>query len=257
MDSLLYQTTDRIAYLTLNRPDKRNALNAQLVAELKEAFHQAGLDPDIRAVVLKANGKAFCAGADLETLQSLQRNSYEENLADSESLAALLEQIYTFPKPVIARIQGPALAGGCGLAAICDFSFATPEAKFGYTEVRIGFIPAIVSAFLVRKIGEGRARQLLLSGEIIPAAEAHRLGLINYIVEAPELEDRVNQFARRLCSEASGEALAATKSLLAQLAGQGLSQHLQLAAEANAHARSTEDCRRGIEAFLSKQELKW
>jgi methylglutaconyl-CoA hydratase len=257
MDSLLYQTTDRVAYLTLNRPDKRNALNAHLVAELKEGFYQADLDPDIKAVVLKANGKVFCAGADLETLQQLQQNSYEENLADSESLAGLFKQIYTYPKPVIAQIQGHALAGGCGLAAICDFSFAVSAAKFGYTEVKIGFVPAIVSAFLVRKVGEGRARQLLLTGEIITAMEAQNLGLINYVVEEPELESRVSAFARQLCSDTSGQSIAATKKLLSQLAGMNLSHSLQLAAEVNAHARSTDDCHRGISAFLDKQDLKW
>jgi methylglutaconyl-CoA hydratase len=181
MEVLQYHTAERVAYLTLNRPDKRNALNTDLVTALKEAFHQANLDPGVKAIVLGANGKAFCAGADLETLQQLQQNSYEENLAE------LIELMYTLPKPIIARIQGHALAGGCGLAAICDFSFAVPAARFGYTEVKIGFVPAIVSAFLVRKIGEGRARELLLTGEIIVAEKAVLYGLVNYVVEEVEL----------------------------------------------------------------------
>jgi len=252
-----YQTTERIAYLTLNRPDKRNALNADLVTALKEALHQANHQPDVKAIVLRANGKAFCAGADLETLQQLQHNTFAENLADSGQLAQLFERIYTLPKPVIAQIQGHALAGGCGLAAVCDFSFAVPSAKFGYTEVKIGFVPAIVSAFLVRKIGEGRARQLLLSGELIAAETAAAYGLINYVVEEADLESRVEAFAGQLCTGTSGQSIAATKNLLAQLPGLTLPQSLQLATQVNAQARSTDDCRRGIAAFLAKEELKW
>jgi methylglutaconyl-CoA hydratase len=257
MQPLQYHTAERIAYLTLNRPDKRNALNVALVAALKEALQGANLDPGVKVIVLRANGKAFCAGADLETLQQLQRNSYEENLADSGQLAELFELMYTLPKPIVAQIQGHALAGGCGLAAICDFSFAVPAAKFGYTEVKIGFVPAIVSAFLVRKIGEGRARELLLSGEIIPAERAQAYGLINYVVEEADLESRVNAFAHQLCTGTSGQSIAATKALLAQLPGLNLSASLQLAAQTNAQARATDDCRRGIGAFLAKEEIQW
>jgi methylglutaconyl-CoA hydratase len=257
MQPLQYHTAERIAYLTLNRPDKRNALNAALVTALKEALQEANLDPGVKVVVLKANGKAFCAGADLETLQQLQQNTYAENLADSAHLAELFELMYTLPKPIIAQIQGHALAGGCGLAAICDFSFAVPAAKFGYTEVKIGFVPAIVSAFLVRKIGEGRARELLLSGEIIAAERAQAYGLINYLVEELDLESRVNAFARGLCTGTSGQSIAATKALLAQLPALSLSASLKLAAETNAHARATDDCRRGIGAFLAKEEIGW
>jgi methylglutaconyl-CoA hydratase len=257
MQPLQYHTTERIAYLTLNRPDKRNALNATLVAALKEALQGANLDPGVKVIVLKANGKAFCAGADLETLQQLQQNSYDENLADSGHLAELFELMYTLPKPIIAQIQGHALAGGCGLAAICDFSFAVPAARFGYTEVKIGFVPAIVSAFLVRKIGEGRARELLLSGEIIPAERAHAYGLINYVTEEADLESRVNAFALQLCTGTSGQSVAATKALLAQLPSLSLSASLKLAAEINAQARATDDCRRGIGAFLAKEEIQW
>jgi methylglutaconyl-CoA hydratase len=257
MQPLQYHTAERIAYLTLNRPDKRNALNAALVAALKEALHQANLDPGVKVIVLRANGKAFCAGADLETLQQLQQNSYEENLADSGHLAELFALMYTLPKPIIAQIQGHALAGGCGLAAICDFSFAVPAAKFGYTEVKIGFVPAIVSAFLVRKIGEGRARELLLSGDIISAERANAYGLINYVTEEADLENRVNAFARQLCTGTSGQSVAATKALLSQLPSLSLSASLKLAAETNAHARATDDCRRGIGAFLAKEEFEW
>ncbi len=254
---VLYEVHERVAWLTLNRPEKRNALNAALTDELKQAFGRAASDEAVKVVVLRANGKAFCAGADLQTLQQLQRNTYEENLADSQNLADLFQLIYQLPKAVIAQIQGHALAGGCGLAAICDFSFSVPDAKFGYTEAKIGFVPAIVSAFLVRKIGEGRARELLISGEVISAERASAYGLINYVVEEYELENRVSELARQLSTSVSGQSVAATKQLLAQLAGLGLSESLDLAAKTNAQARRSADCQRGIAAFLNKEDVKW
>ncbi len=156
-----YAVADRIGYITLNRPDKRNALSFDLVKELKEAFARAEDDAAVKVIVLRANGEAFCAGADLAYLQNLQKFSHVENLADSNHLKELFLQIYILKKVVIAQVQGHALAGGCGLATVCDFSFSVPEAKFGYTEVKIGFIPAIVMVFLIRKIGEGKARHLL------------------------------------------------------------------------------------------------
>ncbi|HWA36104.1 MAG TPA: enoyl-CoA hydratase/isomerase family protein, partial [Cyclobacteriaceae bacterium] len=162
-----YMVADRVGYITLNRPEKRNALNQEMVSELEAAFQKASSDDSAKVIVLRARGEAFCAGADLGYLQQLQKYSYEENLADSSHLKELFFLIYTLNKVVIAEVQGAALAGGCGLAAVCDFVFTVPEAKFGYTEVKIGFIPAIVTVFLLRKIGESRAKELLLSGSLI------------------------------------------------------------------------------------------
>jgi methylglutaconyl-CoA hydratase len=172
MSLVLYSVADQTASITLNRPEKRNALSPELVTELKNAFNKAEQDAAVKVVVLKANGESFCAGADLGYLQQLQNFSFEENLADSNHLKEFFLKIYTLNKVVIAQVQGHALAGGCGLAAVCDFTFAVPEAKFGYTEVRIGFIPALVSVFLIRKLGEQKARHLLLTGEIIKAEAA-------------------------------------------------------------------------------------
>lgn len=257
MSVVIYSVKDRIGYITLNRPDKRNALNHKLVSELMEAFSKAEVDPHVKVVVLKANGEAFCAGADLAYLQQLQNYSFEENLADSNHLKDLFLKIYSLNKVVIAQVQGHALAGGCGLATVCDFTFAIPEAKFGYTEVKIGFIPALVAVFLVRKIGEQKARHLVLTGEIIKAQEALNKGLINSVVERHDLETKVYQFAQTLINSNSEQSMQLTKQLIQDVHTLPLKEALDLAATMNAHARATEDCKKGISAFLNKQELRW
>ena len=258
MNSTLFKTENRVAHITLNRPDKRNALNAETVAELKDAFRQAEQNDDVKVIVLSGEGKAFCAGADLAYLQQLQQNTYEENLADSQHLMQLFLQIYTHPKPVIAAINGHALAGGCGLATVCDFSFSVPEAKFGYTEVKIGFIPAIVKVFLLRKIGEGRAKELLLGGQLIDADKAAQWGMINEVVASQEeLRQRVQAYAQMLCEQNSGQSMALTKQMIAKVQELPLEEALQYAASKNAEARATEDCRRGIASFLNKEPLVW
>ncbi|MDZ4716312.1 MAG: enoyl-CoA hydratase-related protein [Cytophagales bacterium] len=252
-----YTAKNRIGYITLNRPDKRNALNQEMVSELRNAFATAADDPEAKVVVLKANGDAFCAGADLAYLQQLQKFSYEENLEDSRNLKALYHQVYTLPKVVIAQVEGSAIAGGSGLVTVCDFAFAIPEAKFGYTEVRIGFIPAIVMAFLLRKIGEAKARELLLTGKLIVAAEACALGMVTQVVDRGNMEAAVTQFAANLVTGASGQSLAATKKMMAEVQDMGLSAALDQASMENAKARATDDCKRGIASFLEKKELKW
>lgn len=211
----------------------------------------------MKVIILKAEGETFCAGADLAYLQQLQHFTFEENLADSNQLKELFLKIYTLKKVVIAQVQGHALAGGCGLATVCDFVFAVPDAKFGYTEVKIGFIPALVAVFLIRKIGEQRARQLLLSGDLIRAEEAYSLGLITKVIEAQDLEPTVIKFATRLIQTNSGQSMQSTKQLIAQVQALPLAEALSQAARMNAQARGTEDCKRGIAAFLNKQEIKW
>ena len=257
MEFVQYEVKERVAYITLARAEKRNALNYEVVLELKRAFAKAEDDEACKVVVLRAEGKVFCAGADLEYLQRLQNNDYHENLVDSTHLMELFRLIYTLKKIVIAQIHGHAIAGGCGLAAICDFSFTVPEAKFGYTEVKIGFIPAIVKVFLLRKIGEARAKQLLLTGDLISAEEAERYGLINYVVPAAELEEQVFAFAQKLCNENSRQSMEVTKEMIARVQAMGLEEGLQYAAEMNAVARGSEDCQRGIAAFLNKEPVNW
>ena len=256
MKNINFKVEDRIAYISLNRPEKRNALNYETVTELKEAFQKVEADEAVKVVVLTGEGKAFCAGADLAYIQQLQQNTYEENLEDSRHLKELFYQIYTLPKVVIAQVNGHALAGGCGLATVCDFSFSVPEAKFGYTEVKIGFIPAIVKVFLLRKIGEGRAKEILLSGRIFGAEEAKTYGLINEVVSADKLAEQVKEFAYQLCRNNSEQAMAFTKQMIAAVQEKSLDEALGYAASMNAKARGTEDCKRGIAAFLNKEEIE-
>jgi methylglutaconyl-CoA hydratase len=252
-----YSVSDRVARLTINRPEKRNALSPELVAALHEAFTRAGKDDGVKVVVLAANGEAFCAGADLAYLKQLQQFTFEENLADSRNLMNLFKLIYTLPKVVIAQVEGHALAGGSGLVTVCDFAYAVPEAKFGYTEVKIGFIPALVSVFMIRKVGEGRTRELLLSGKLITAEEAKNFGMINTVFEKSAIAKEVEAVARQLVSSASAQSLAATKILISQVQGMPLTEALEYAAKENAKARATEDCKKGIDAFLQKKDLNW
>jgi methylglutaconyl-CoA hydratase len=250
-------TEGRRAVIVLNRGEKRNALAPQMVTELKAAFNAHAHDPAVRVIVLRASGTVFSAGADLAYLRELQHYGYAENLADSGALKDLYYQIYTCPKPVIAQVQGHAIAGGCGLITACDFVFTVPEAQFGYTEVRIGFIPAIVMSLLVRRIGEGHARRLLLGAELIRASEAFAIGLVSRVVPADSLEKEVDDFSVRIARENSGAAMAATKQMLSDIQSMTLLDALSHGVEMNATARATPDCRRGIEAFLRKDKIEW
>ncbi|MBI3142023.1 MAG: enoyl-CoA hydratase/isomerase family protein [Bacteroidetes bacterium] len=252
-----YQVEERVGYITLNRPDKRNALNAEMVLALTRAVERAGKDKQCKVVVVRAHGAAFSAGADLGHLQALQDNTFDENLADSRQLKLLFERIYNHPKVVIAQIEGHAIAGGCGLMTVCDFVFAVPEARFGYTEVKIGFVPAIVMLFLIRKIGESRAKDLLLTGRLFDAQEAQSLGLVKELIGPDAIAERVRGFAKSLALECSGESLRTTKSMIAEIQAMHHADALDFAARLNAQARATDDCKRGIAAFLNKEKITW
>jgi methylglutaconyl-CoA hydratase len=252
-----YQSAEGIAYITLNRPSKRNALNDEMVTLLKKAFVRASEDLDSKVIVLKAEGRVFSAGVDLDYIQRLQKNTFEENLSDSTKLKELFQIIYTHDKVVIAQVQGHAIAGGCGLATVCDFVIAQPEAKFGYTEVHIGFVPAIVMVYLLRRLGEGAARELLISGRLIDANQALKWGLVNQVVSADGLEQAVTAFAQKLVSENSAQSMQRTKAMIARVQEMELEEALDYAADQNARARNTEDCKQGIKAFLDKVPIKW
>lgn len=252
-----YELKERVGYITLNRPEKRNALSYEMVSEIKLAFMNAEADKDCKVIVIKGSGEAFCAGADLAYLQQLQTNTFDENLADSQHLMELFQFIYHSHKVVISQVNGPALAGGCGLASVCDFSFATPESTFGYTEVKIGFVPAIVMVFLVRKVGEKNAREMLLTGDVFKAEKALQYGLINQIAEANLLEETVFNFAQKLCKQTSAQSLGLVKEMLAKVQSMDVNAALEYAAQTNALARATHDCKRGIAAFLNKEKLSW
>ena len=218
-DLLLRDRRGPILTLTMNRPDKRNALSADLVAAVKDALAEAADDDGVRVVVLTGAGKAFSAGADLAALEALQTASAEANLADSQHLAELFGAIYRHPKPVVAKVNGHAIAGGCGLAAVCDVALVADHAKLGFTEVRIGFVPAIVSVFVLRKLGEAAARDLMLRGHLISADEAARIGLVTRAVPAADLDAATDDLAREIATSTSATAVALTKRLLADVPG--------------------------------------
>lgn len=247
----------RISEIILNRPEKRNAFNSELVSELTAAFKELDESNKTRVIILKANGPAFSAGADLAYLQQLQKNTFEENLVDSGKLKNLFEFIYYSRKPIIAQVEGPAIAGGCGLATICDFVFAKPDVTFGYTEVKIGFVPAIVMFFLLRKVGESVARPLLLSGKLISAEEALAKGLIYEIVNEGDINEYVYAFAEKLASETSPQSIALTRQMISEIQNMETEEALRYAARQNALARSNEDCKKGINAFVNKEKIRW
>ncbi len=254
MSVLTTTIADGIATLTLNRADKRNSLSTELIAALHHEMKQCASDDAVRVVVLKGAGSAFCAGADLAYLQRISELSPTENIEDSAALKNMLQSIAECPKPVIAMVHGPAIAGGCGLATVCDFVVAGRErAMFGYSEVRIGFIPAIVLVYLVRKIGDTQARRLLLGAENISAEEAHRLGMITSVVDDDALEVEVHALASRLVKN-SMSAMGLTKHMLNAVHGMSLDAGLQYATAMNALARQTDDCKRGIASFLNSSK---
>ena len=244
-----------VATITLNRPEKRNAISFELIDDLVQALSEVSKSDAIVLIVTGA-GKAFCSGLDLDNLKALLGRSPEQNLQDSQTMVQLFRSLYEFPKVTIAAVNGAAIAGGTGLALLCDFTLAVPEAKFGYTEVRIGFVPAIVSTFLLRQVGEKQARDLLLTGRIFEAEEAARMGLVSEIVAAEDLMKRARQLAS-LLMENSPASLAATKQLLTAHARAELDAQIDAAVRENAAIRTTADFREGISSFLEKRKPVW
>jgi methylglutaconyl-CoA hydratase len=244
-----------IATITLNRPDKRNAISFDLIDDLLRALDEVN-HSDALILIVTGAGKAFCSGMDLENLKVLIGRSPEQNLQDSETMVRLFRSLYEFPKVTIAAVNGAAIAGGTGLALLCDFTLAVPEAKFGYTEVRIGFVPAIVSTFLLRQVGEKQARDLLLTGRIFGAEEAFRMGLLSEIVAPENLMARARELAALLI-ENSPASLRATKKLLTDHARAELDQQIESAVRENAAIRTTADFREGIASFLEKRKPVW
>lgn len=244
-----------IALLTLNRPEKRNAISFELIDDLLRALEEVA-SSDAIVLIITGAGKAFCSGMDLENLKALLGRTPEQNLQDSQTMVKLFRSLYEFPKITIAAVNGPAIAGGTGLALLCDFTLAVPEAKFGYTEVRIGFVPAIVSTFLLRQVGEKQARDLLLTGRLFDAEEAMRLGLLNEIVAPENLMERARALAQLLLAN-SAASLGATKKLLTDHARAEINTQIEAAVRENAAIRSTADFREGITSFLEKRKPVW
>lgn len=244
-----------VATITLNRPEKRNAITTQMIEELQAALGEIEKGA-ARVAILTGAGKAFCAGMDLEGLRAISTQSTEENLAETRRMAGMFRRLWAFSKPLIAAVNGPAIAGGCGFATLCDFTLAVPEASFGYTEVRIGFLPAIVSVFLRRQVGEKVVRDLLLTGRIVTAEEAHRLGLVTEIVPAEKLMERAREIADTLLAN-SPSSLLRTKYLLRRYEESYVDRELEWAIAENAASRTTADFREGLAAFLEKRKAAW
>ncbi|MCS6824271.1 MAG: enoyl-CoA hydratase/isomerase family protein [Cytophagaceae bacterium] len=257
MQTAYLNIENRIGYITIDRPQKRNALNPELIRDLKDCINIAEQSNDVKLIVLKATGETFCAGADLEYIKQLQNNTFEDNFGDSQHLAELIKMIYTSSKVIIAQVEGHALAGGCGIAVASDFVFSTQDAKFGFTESKIGFVPAIVSVILLRKIPEGKAKELLYTGRIITASEAREYGIVNYLSDKDNIAKEVKTFAEKLCVEASASSLALIKQMIPVFQDMNLNQALTYACELNAKARTLPDCKRGIESFLNRQTISW
>jgi methylglutaconyl-CoA hydratase len=254
-ETLLVEESGHLTTIKLNRPDKRNAINTQMIGELLGAL-DAIEKTHARVVILTGEGKAFCSGMDLELLQNIATQSPGENQEDSRRMAKMFRRIWAYSKPLIAAVNGHALAGGCGIATLCDFTLAVPEAKFGYTEVKLGFLPAIVSVFLTRQIGEKHARDLLLTGRLVDAAEAKQLGLINEIFTAEQLMQRTRELAETLI-EASPSSVTRAKRLLVCAAASSLDADLERAVLENARIRCTADFKEGLASFLEKRKPIW
>jgi methylglutaconyl-CoA hydratase len=250
-EPLLYAVEGSVALITLNRPDKRNALNDALVEGLKEALRRADDDRGVRAILLTGAGADFCSGADLSALQKISESSITENLEDAQSLMELFASIRRVRVPVVAAVRGRALAGGCGLATACDLVLAAESARFGYPEVKIGFVPAMVMAILRRNVSEKRAFELITRGAEIDAREAERIGLINHVFDDGAFEAEVEKYVAGF-ERASRSAVMLAKRLLYQMDGLTFDAALQSGVDTNAIARMTEDCRKGIARFLKK-----
>jgi len=248
---VLYEVRDSIAQIKLNRPEKRNALNDELIAALKDALRQAEHDETVRAVILAGAGSDFCAGADLAALQKIAASSVTDNLEDARSLMDLFLLIREIRVPVIAAVRGRALAGGCGLALACDLVLAARSARFGFPEVKIGFVPAMVTAMLRLTVSEKKAFELITLGDEISAQEAETLGLINRVFDDGGFESAVETFGRRF-EKLSRSAVGLSKSLLYQMAGLSFPAALETGVDLNVIARVTEDCERGIKEFLTR-----
>jgi len=248
---VLYTVEGAVAFVTLNRPEKRNALNDELVAGLKEALCDANAREEVRVVLVRGSGADFCSGADLSALRKISEGSVTDNLEDARSLMELFALVRRVRVPVVAAVRGRALAGGCGLATACDIVLAAASARFGYPEVKIGFVPAMVMAILRRNVGEKRAFELVTRGADISAAEAERVGLVNHVYEDAEFESRVESYVTDF-GRVSGSAVTLTKRLLYQMDGLTFDAALQAGADLNTIARMTEDCQAGVARFLSK-----
>ncbi len=247
---LLVEARDGVLTFWLNRPQRRNALNGELVEALLEAFHAAVSREEVRVILLRGRGPDFCSGADLEELEKVATQGAEESLADARRLGELLLLMRRHPKPIVAAVHGRALAGGCGLATACDLILAREDAELGYPEVHLGFVPAMVMAILRRKVTEGRAFELVAMGRRVPAREAERIGLVSRVLPLETFEEQVGAWVADLATRPPS-AVTLTKALLYEMGDLSFPDGIERGARVNVEARLTEACREGVRSFLA------
>ncbi len=251
-----YEVDDRIARITFNRPEIHNAFNGTVITEMQQVFDEIGKDEGIRVVVLTGAGKSFCAGADLNWMRSVIKQSFVENLAESKALAELFYSIYTCKRPVIGRINGAAIGGGTGFVAVCDIAIAAQSSVFSFSEVKIGLIPACIGPYVVKKIGEGKTRELFITGERMNAERAHEVGLVSRVVDDDQLDSEVDKLIKFLLSSGP-EAVAMAKKLIGEVPAMTPEQYKPYTAEMIARLRISDEGQEGMDAFLNKRKPGW
>jgi methylglutaconyl-CoA hydratase len=254
--TLLVERDGRVGRIWFDRPDVRNAFNAVMIGELREALRALAAEAAVRVVVLSGRGAAFCAGADLAWMRDIARYTWDENLRETLDLAACLHDLYALPKPTVARVNGPAIGGGTGFVAACDIAVASTEARFGLSEVKIGVVPAAISPYVLRRVGESRARQYFLTGERFDARRAEEIGLVNAAVAPAELDAKVAAVVSSLLSSGP-EALAKAKELITRVPGMSFEEAGRYTAEMIAGLRTSPEAQEGMSAFLEKRKPKW
>jgi methylglutaconyl-CoA hydratase len=256
LQTVRLEVSGRVARVTLARPDIRNAFNEVMIRELRQVFGQLRGEAGVRAVVLSGEGSAFCAGADLHWMRRVLEYSYEENLKDSLELAHLMREIYELPRPVVGRINGPAIGGGTGLVAVCDIAVASDQAVFSFSEVKIGLVPACISPYVLKRVGERFAREYFMTGERLTARKALECGLVNRVVPAAELDRTVEELLEKLCSSGP-QALATCKRMVREVAEMDLDRAGPATAEMIAKLRMSDEGQEGMSAFLERRKPRW
>ena len=253
---LTYEKDGRIGRVTFNRPEIHNAFNATVITEMSQVFSEMEKDDDIRVVLLTGAGKSFCAGADLNWMREVINQSFEQNLAESNALADLFYQIYTFKRPVVGKINGAAIGGGTGFVAVCDIAVAAESAKFSFSEVKIGVVPACIGPYVIKKMGEGKARELFITGERMKAQRAFEVGLVNKVVADDALDSAVDELITSILTSGP-EAVAMAKKLVSEVPNMGPEQFKPFTAEMIAKLRISDEGQEGMDAFLNKRKPKW
>jgi methylglutaconyl-CoA hydratase len=254
--TIKYEKDGRIGRVTFNRPEIHNAFNGTVITEMTDVFAQIANDDDLRVVLLTGEGKSFCAGADLNWMRGVIKQSFEQNLAESNALAELFYAIYTCRRPVIGRINGAAIGGGTGFVAVCDIAIAARSAKFSFSEVKIGVVPACIGPYVAKKMGEGKARELFITGERMNGDRAYEVGLVNQVVDDDQLDAAVEKLTKSVLSSGP-EAVAMAKRLVSAVPGMTPEEFKPYTAEMIAKLRISDEGQEGMDAFLSKRKPNW